>query len=171
MCIFINIVDNDGIGILVVDTDGKTEVAEGGVGGHPESDTVTIELLAAPQDDVVIRMYEADADPNDLIFEPGVITFTSDDWNIPAEVTITAIDDDLVDQGTQNVDFIVVSNDLAYDDWAIDRLAVIILDNNCGIDPFNSADINEDCRVDMQDLAIIALQWMTCTFPNMDGCP
>ncbi len=169
-CVMIDIIDNDTLVVKITESNNDTEVAEGGVGGHPESDTFTLELNKAPTSDVTITLYEADVDPNDLIISPRVLTFTPANWNVPVEVAVTAINDDFLEVEIQAVDFAVVSDDQNYHELVVDSLQVAILANECGVDPFNSADINEDCSVDLNDFVILASQWMTCTFPNIVGC-
>ena len=46
----------------------------------------------------------------------------------------------------------------------------LIGENNCGLWGIPVGDINMDCLVDLEDFAIIALQWMGCTLPSEPTC-
>ena len=175
--VMVSVVDNDSAGIIITETDSATIVAEGGVGGNPETDTFTIELFGEPQSEVIITLTELVTlpnDPEDIEIEPSVVTFQPDDYS-PRTVTVTAIDDTITEQNglphSGDIMFSVTSADLAFNNSIIANLVVELLDNECGSVGYNRSDLNNDCRTDLADLAIFALDYLSCTFPNIVGCP
>ena len=87
--------DDDVADIVVVQSDGETEVSESGT-----SDTFDVTLAAQPASDVVISVVSND--PDEATVDPPLLTFTPENWNIPQIVTVTGVDDALID-GTQQV--------------------------------------------------------------------
>lgn len=173
----VSVVDNDSAGIIITQTDGDTIVAEGGVGGNSAEDSFTLELFREPEADVTITLSEIITLPDgaDLVIEPMVIVIGPENYYVPQVVTVTAVDDNLVEQNglphAGNISFTVESADAAYDGSSITNLVVAILDNECGAVGYNASDFNNDCRTDLADLAIFAQGYLSCTFPNVAGCP
>jgi len=95
------------------------------------ADTVTVALTAAPLTNVVFSV--ASGDPSEVTVAPGTLTFTPADWNVPQTVTLTAVDDTIVDGpqiSTVTVAVVAASSDDAWD-WLPDRtLTVTTLDND-----------------------------------------
>ncbi len=122
-----NITDNDTAGVIVTESGGSTDVAEGG-----SSDSYTIELESQPTANVTITV-----DPDgqtDLGAGPGVaitLTFTSGNWNTPQSVTVTAADD-AVAEGAHSSTIVhsAASGDAAYDGMAIGSVVANITDND-----------------------------------------
>ncbi|MGB7327653.1 MAG: DUF1559 domain-containing protein, partial [Rubripirellula sp.] len=83
-------VDDDVAGFTVADTDGSTVVSESGA-----TDSVSIVLNAAPLSDVVLSI--AGSDPSEVSFSSNAVTFTPADWNVPQTLTLTGVDDLMVD--------------------------------------------------------------------------
>ena len=81
--------DDDTAGFTIVETDGSTEVAESGT-----TDTFTVVLTAEPLIDVVLDITSSDTGEA-TINTP--LTFTPADWDTPQTVTVTGVDDNLVD--------------------------------------------------------------------------
>ena len=48
--------------------------------------------------------------------------------------------------------------------------AVNIDDNECGYWGYSAGDYNQDCSVDINDLAFISSNWLNCTTPGEIGC-
>ncbi|MCK4998686.1 MAG: hypothetical protein KAS23_04095, partial [Anaerohalosphaera sp.] len=48
--------------------------------------------------------------------------------------------------------------------------AMILLEQGCGKWGYAPADFNEDCVVNMEDFALFALNWLSCSIPEGDGC-
>ena len=99
--------DDDSAGFSLTSTDNKI-VSETGT-----TDTFTIVLNKAPTDDVVFEITSSDTTE---AIVTGTVTFTNANWSIAQTVTITGVDDALID-GTQTSTItisIASSNDLEY---------------------------------------------------------
>ncbi|MBL6991176.1 MAG: hypothetical protein ISR65_15435 [Bacteriovoracaceae bacterium] len=80
--------DDDSWGIQVSEISGET--SEGG-----DTATFTIVLNSGPTADVLITF--SSSDETEGTVEPSSLTFTSDNWFSPQEVTVTGVDDTLQD--------------------------------------------------------------------------
>ncbi len=101
---------NCNIGIRATPDAGLVTSEAGGTDG---SDTFSVTLGTQPIADVVIAL--SSGTPGEGSVSPGRLTFTSTNWNRPQEVTITGVDDDIVD-GSQgyNINLTATSEDLNY---------------------------------------------------------
>ncbi|MDP6297881.1 MAG: hypothetical protein QF388_00535, partial [Acidimicrobiales bacterium] len=81
--------DDDTPEFTVTETDGSTEVAESGT-----TDTFSVVLDAQPQTDVVMDIVSSDSSETSV---PSSLTFTTSNWNVPQTVTVTGVDDYLID--------------------------------------------------------------------------
>ncbi|SMO38346.1 Por secretion system C-terminal sorting domain-containing protein [Gracilimonas mengyeensis] len=100
--------DDDVAGFTVTETDGGTEVSETGT-----TDSFTVVLDAKPASAVFVTISsddtgEATVSDNSLVFNP-------DTWDTPQTVTVTGVDDDLVD-GSQITTITLSINDGTSDD-------------------------------------------------------
>ena len=87
-----NVTDNDSAGILVTQSGGSTAVSESGA-----SDTISVQLTSQPSAAVSLTM---SPDAQVGIGGSTTLTFTASGataWNIPQTVTITAVDNQIVD--------------------------------------------------------------------------
>ena len=78
---------------FVFSTDGTTQV-EGSASTSLDEDstaTYTVALLAPPSGNVTVRL--TNSDTTAAIMEQAMLTFTTGDWNIPKEVTVTGVAD------------------------------------------------------------------------------
>lgn len=109
-------------GISIVQSNGSTQVTEGG-----GTDTFTIALSSAPTANVVITINNT----ADVVGSPTTLTFTSANWNTPQMVTVSAVDDSLVEgPETSNLTFSVSSADTRYNNFSTAPLAVAVTDND-----------------------------------------
>ncbi|GIR37567.1 MAG: hypothetical protein CM15mP49_29520 [Actinomycetota bacterium] len=84
--------DDDTAGFTVSQTGGSSTVTEGG-----STDLITVVLDAQPTSDVVISVASSDTGE---VSTSGNLTFTAANWDTAQTITVTGVDDDLVD-GTQ----------------------------------------------------------------------
>jgi hypothetical protein len=84
-----NVDDGDVAGVTVTPSTGLT-VTEGG-----GSASVSLVLTSEPTADVVITL--ASDDPSEATVSPATITFTPANWNVVQTVTVTGVDDGVVD--------------------------------------------------------------------------
>ena len=105
-------------GVLVTESAGSTEVAEGGA-----SDSYTVQLTRAPSANVVIDVLPT----SQIIATPASLTFTPANWTTPQTVTVTAVDDG---PGESNhgglISHGVTSSDLSFGGLPIDSITVLI---------------------------------------------
>jgi hypothetical protein len=115
-------IDNDSAGFTVTQSAGSTNVTEGST-----TDTYTIRLNTIPSDDVVVTIT-----PNaQITVIPTTLTFTTADWNINQTVTVTAVNDTIVEGNhTGTISHSVASADGAYNEFTISNILVAITDND-----------------------------------------
>jgi hypothetical protein len=85
-----NTTDNDVAGFTVTESDGSTTVDESGT-----TDTFAVVLDTAPSSDVVFSVTVSNAD--EATVDLGMLTFTPMTWAMPQTITVTGVDDDVVD--------------------------------------------------------------------------
>ena len=103
-----------GTGYAVTESGGSTSVAESGT-----TDTFTVVLDTEPDSNVVITVTSGDT--GEATVNVSSLTFTSGNWSTAQTVTVTGVDDNLID-GTQNTT-VTLSIDDANSDDSFDPLA------------------------------------------------
>ncbi|MFW6114248.1 MAG: trypsin-like serine protease, partial [bacterium] len=91
--VIVNIIDNDYPGVMIIPSDGATEVVEGG-----GTDTYQIVLTYPCSEDVTIRMEHEQGQLTAVDAahpENSFLTFTLDNWDTPQTVLVTAVDDEV----------------------------------------------------------------------------
>ena len=83
-----NITDNDVGGVIVTETAGSTDVAEGGA-----TDTYDVVLDSAPSGTVTITI----TPDSQVTVSPAPLTFTTSEWSTAQTVTVTAVNDTVVE--------------------------------------------------------------------------
>lgn len=160
------ILDDDSAGFLIEVGDGVT-VKESGL-----TDTYSMALQYPPQYPVIVEPRDA-SEPNEVLIEPASLTFSATDMG-PKIFTITAIDDDEPEPPnaafTTTITHRVHSDDLTYDELTVPPVIVTIEDNDCGAWGYDPMDLNKDCRVNLQDIALFAVEFLECTLPYQTGC-
>lgn len=119
--------DDDTAGVAVVATDGFTATTEAAGAGH--TDTFTVALTSQPTANVVVAL--ASDDTTEVEVSPTSLLFTSADWDVAQMVTVTGVDDAIVD-GTQtaSITFTVTSADAKYDGFAVTAVSVANADDD-----------------------------------------
>ena len=118
--------DNDTAGFTVTQSGGSTTVAETG-----STDTFTVVLNAQPTSNVVISVVSSDT--GEATVSAGTLTFTNGNWDTPQTVTITGVDDDLVDGSqttTTTLSVVDASSDNDFDGVADQTVSVSTTDND-----------------------------------------
>ncbi|HLO87914.1 MAG TPA: DUF4114 domain-containing protein [Nostocaceae cyanobacterium] len=118
----VTINDNDTAGVIINQSDGSTNVTEGGA-----TDTYAVSLNSQPTSDVTITINGGTQVTNN----PTQLTFTTQNWNIAQNVTVAAIDDAVI-EGTHSgtIQYTVTSNDNNYNSLAVSPVNVTITDND-----------------------------------------
>ncbi|MEK6798393.1 MAG: choice-of-anchor Q domain-containing protein [Planctomycetota bacterium] len=116
--------DNDTAGITVTPASGLVTTEAGG------SDQFTVVLTAQPAADVSITISSSDSSEGTV--SPGILTFTSVNWNVAQAVTVTGVDDAVQDG---NVAYIIstaaaVSADANYNGLNAANVSVTSSDND-----------------------------------------
>jgi len=130
-----NITDNDFLaGVTVTESAGSTNVTEGGV-----VDSYSVALISAPSANVSITI-TPDAQ---VTVAPATLTFTSTNWNIPQTVTVTAVNDSVVEQNPHIgvIKHVTLSTDAKYNGIAVADVNAIIAEND--FPPPDAADTAE----------------------------
>jgi predicted transcriptional regulator len=115
-----------GAGVTVALSGGSTAVSEAG-----STDSFTVVLDAQPASDVVMSV--GSADTGEVTVSPASLTFTNSNWETAQTVTVTGIDDSVID-GTQTttvtVSVVDASSADAYDSVADSTVSVTTSDDD-----------------------------------------
>ena len=118
--------DDDVAGFTVTPTGGSTRVTEAAT-----TDTFSVALTAQPQSNVVLQLVISDA--TEATLSTATLTFTPANWNLPQVVTVTGVDDALIDGDvtstiTLNVDD--AASDVAFATVPAQNLSVVTQDDD-----------------------------------------
>lgn len=86
-----------------------------GVSENGMADMFTVVLTAVPNSDVVLTVTSGDA--SEVIVTPATLTFTSASWNLSQTVTITGVDDFVVDGDQETLVTVSVDDAASADDF------------------------------------------------------
>ncbi|WP_288342537.1 Calx-beta domain-containing protein [uncultured Roseivirga sp.] len=100
--------NDDTAGFTITETDGTTEITEAG-----GADSFDVVLDAEPLSDVVISITSGDTGEGTV--SASTLTFTTANWNTAQTVTVTGVDDDIID-GTQSFNITLAVEDASSDD-------------------------------------------------------
>ncbi len=116
--------DNDAAGITVTPTSGLVTTENGGTASF------SVVLNSQPTADVTIGL--SSSDPTEGTLSTGSLTFTAADWNIAQTVTVTGVDDAIVDGDVAYsvLTAAAVSDDSAYNGLDADDVSLINTDND-----------------------------------------
>ncbi len=118
----------DPVGFTVVQTNGSVSVSEAA-----GTDNFSVALDEKPASDVVITVVSSDT--GEATVAPASLTFTTSNWYVPQWVTVTGVDDVVVD-GTQTSNITLSVDDAAssneYDAIADQIIAASVTDNDGG---------------------------------------
>jgi hypothetical protein len=118
--------DNDTAGITV----NAPPAAQMKTGENGQAFFFTIKLTSQPVQDVTIGV--ATDTPSEAVASPASLTFTASDWNVAKTVTVTGVDDDVMD-GNQPYKVLigpVTSADPKYSVLTVPSLNAVNLDND-----------------------------------------
>ena len=144
---------------VVVSKSGQTiNVQEGGY-----SDSLSIFITDNPGDyPVAIRFIASDL--TQII--PGQVEFTFDssNWQPTREFIVNAVDDSLREARYHELVYnieVITDTGSPYYGKEFEPVTVKILENDCGTwAGYTEGDFNDDCQIDIQDLYLLALEWM-----------
>jgi hypothetical protein len=92
--VIVNVIDNDVAGLMIIPSEGATNVTEGGA-----TDTYQVVLTLAPTLPVTIQFENTQNQVRAVAANGGAsfVTFSPTNWNVPQTVLVTAVDDTLVE--------------------------------------------------------------------------
>ncbi len=127
--------DNDTAGVIVSESNGSTAVTEGGA-----TDSYTVVLASEPTSDVSIAITTG----TQFSVSPGSLVFTPANWNMARTVTVTAVDDGVV-EGPQTgvLSHAASSADPGYNGIAVAGFTVSITDNDSAVVGFAPAAVSQ----------------------------
>jgi hypothetical protein len=131
--------DNDAVGVAVTPTSGLVTTEAGGTAAF------TVVLTSQPAANVVISLTSSDTTEGTV--SPASLTFTTGNWNVPRTVTVTGVDDSLVDDGDIAYTIVTgaaVSADVAYSGVDASDVSVTNIDNDRGITYFKASNTGAD---------------------------
>ncbi|AYQ31204.1 T9SS type A sorting domain-containing protein [Runella sp. SP2] len=122
----ITITDNDVSGINLTESGGSTKVKEGA-----EMDSYTIVLKSEPMANVTINITSG----GQTTTNPTNVVFTPANWNVAQTVTVTAVDDALIEGNhTETIIQTTSSEDANYNGVVMPSMTVTIADNDEAFD-------------------------------------
>ena len=115
--------DNDTLGINISPPTATTTTEDG--------DEVTFEIVLASQPTADVTITSSSDNPDEALVTSSPLSFTNLNWNIPQTVTVTGVDDDLLDgEIFYNIQTTVSSDDLNYSGIALEDVILSNLDND-----------------------------------------
>lgn len=117
------IIDNDNAGVTIAESGSATNITEDGA-----TDSYTVALTSQPTADVNIAV---SASTTQATASPTTLIFTSANWSTPQTVTISAVDNDIVDGShTSTITHTATSTDWVYNNLSISSVTSTISDND-----------------------------------------
>jgi hypothetical protein len=127
-------------GVLISESGESTNIAESGT-----TDSYAVTLTRPPSANVTIHI----ATDSQVSVSPSSLTFTTSNWNTAQTVTVTAVNDVLVESThSGSINHSLSSSDLSFGSLAIQGVTVTIIDNDSNFidfvnNPIYSLDVNE----------------------------
>ena len=120
-------VDDDTAAVTLTETSSSTAVVESG-----STDNFTIVLSSEPTDNVTVTVTASDS--TELSVSPSTLTFTSSNWSTAQEVTVTGVEDNVVDGARwADLSFSASSSDSKYSALSISSITSIpVTDSRTG---------------------------------------
>lgn len=107
---------------VIINTGGPVQIAEGGATAN-----YTLVLATQPGADVTVTLNSG----TQIASSTSTLVFTSANWNVPQTVTLTAVDDALVEGNhSSSVSHTVTSTDISYNEIVVSNVPVAITDND-----------------------------------------
>jgi hypothetical protein len=122
--------------VAILQSGGNTAVTEGGA-----TDSYTVALTSQPSANVLITLTGTQVTTAATSF---LLIFTNANWNVPQSVTVTAIDDNVVEGAhTGTVALAVTSTDTNYSNLVVPAVSVAITDNDSATVSLNPTSVSQ----------------------------
>jgi hypothetical protein len=138
---------NNSAGVQITQSGGSTNVTEGGA-----TDSYTVVLTSQPSANVTITVTPS----SQVSVDKTTVNFTPSNWNVVQTVTVTAVDDKIVEGNhIGSITHVVSSSDANYNNLVVSNLTVQVFENGPfdeGTSDFNgraTADFNGDGTADI----------------------
>ncbi len=130
------LVDNDGRGVNVTESDGSTSVTE--AAGDDNTDTYTVALNSQPANDVTITVSSDTVTVATV--SPATLTFNPTNYNTLQTVTVTGVDDEVAQSSDRSVTIShsAVSSDTNYNGISIPSITATVVNNDTAEVKINS---------------------------------
>ena len=147
------ITDNDFAGVTITESDGTTDVSEGGA-----TDSYDVVLDSQPETGTTVTITIATTD-GQTTTTPTSLLFDDTNWNVAQSVTVTAVDDAAQEGSphTGSITHTAVSTDANYDGIGIASLTANITDNELAgvtITESGTTDVTEGGATDSYDVVL-----------------
>ena len=155
------------LGFTITETNSSTTVTESGA-----TDNLSITLNSEPLANVVLSI--ASSDTGEATVSPSSLTFTASDWSTPQEITLTAVEDNIID-GVRWADVTVSvssSIDASYASLSSSTLTATVNDSRTGRQRNNyiSAGLKHYCALDNSSGTVYCWGDDTCQGVNYGYC-
>ena len=126
--IIATVVDDDGTGVTIKESDDDTSVTE--APGEGRTDTYTVMLDSQPTATVSIVVISDT--PTAAMVSPAILTFTTSNWNTGQTVMVTGVDDkvDQSDNRSVTISHSATSTDPNYNNITIDDVTATVMDDD-----------------------------------------
>ncbi|MEA5616939.1 choice-of-anchor I family protein [Cronbergia sp. UHCC 0137] len=112
-------------GVIIIQSEDSTSVVEGGA-----TDSYTVALKTEPTGDVTININP----DGQVTTSVATLTFTPENWNVAQTVTVTAVDDAILESNHPSlIAHTTTSEDTSYNDLNIAPINATITDNDFGV--------------------------------------
>ncbi|MBW4453323.1 MAG: DUF4114 domain-containing protein [Nostoc indistinguendum CM1-VF10] len=119
--------------VTITETGDSTNVTEGGT-----DDSYSLVLSSQPSADVTIAI----SNSKQIKTSTQTLTFTALNWNVAQNVTVTAVDDEVIEgEGSEAIGHTATSSDANYDGIAIASVNVGITDNDIPLSKSADSDV------------------------------
>ena len=164
----VTVVDDDMVGVIIIETDGATMVTEASGAAH--TDHYTVALGNRPTSTVTITM-GLNA-PGAVTVSPTTLTFTTSSWKTAQTVTVTAVDDevDQEERRTVSITHPLVSSDVRYSAIPTPRITAIVVDNDGTVLTFGLS-VDDDSVVSTFDNSSSASDLISDPGPTVTEAP
>lgn len=99
-------------------------------------DTAEFTVMLASQPATTVNIAINSTNTNEGSPSPTMITFSNTDWDVPQTITVTGVDDTVLDGDVAyQIEFTVTSGDSAYNNFAVPPLSIVNLDNETPVPP------------------------------------